>query len=208
MMEALETVKLNLGCGGRPIAGYTNIDQDSLDDMKVRYPHQVFNDDLKIFQYDIFDLPFEDNSVDEVRAESFIEHLCFMDEKKLFLEVKRILKKDGVFRWSVPDFEDAVKIWLAAKDDWKEFYRDDDEAIKSEHWFGNYSYSTENRWGYLTAMIFGSQNGEGQYHQNAYTEGKVNAMMKYLGFEVTELSKFKWKGKRDLMLKIEARKLS
>lgn len=201
-----ESIRLNLGCGGRPLDGYINVDQDSIEEMKKRYPHQVFAPEMKIYQYDIFNLPYEDASVDEIRADSFIEHLCFKDEKKLFLEVKRVLKKDGVFHWSVPDFEDCVKTWLAAEDNWQDFYRDDDEAIKKQHWFGTYTYDTKNRWGYLTAMIFGSQNGEGQHHRNAYTEGKIKAMMKKLGFEIVNLERFKWKGERDLMIQVEARK--
>ena len=201
-----DLVKLNLGCGGRPLPGYINIDQDSLEEMKKRYPNQTFDDDLKIHQYDIFELPYEDSSVDEVRADSFIEHLGFKDEKRFFLEVRRVLKKDGIFTWNVPDFEDTVRTWLEAEDDWQDFFRDDDEAIKKCHWFGTYSYDTKNRWGYLTAMIFGPQNGDGQYHRNAYTEGKIKAMMKKLGYEIVELSRFRWKEDRDVMLQVTAKK--
>lgn len=201
------SIKLNIGCGGRPLKEYINIDQDSLDEMKKRYPNQQFDDDLEIYNYDIFNLPFADNSVDAIKADGFIEHLSFNEEKNFFLEVKRVLSQNGLFEFSTPDFEDAIKKWLLAKDDWKDFYRSDDEAINQQHWFGNYSYSTENRWGYLMAMIFGSQNGEGQYHKNAYTEGKIRSMMHYLGFEIIELSRFAWKNDRDLMLKVVARKI-
>ncbi len=199
-------IKLNIGCGGRPLKEYINIDQDSLDEMKKRYPNQQFDDDLEIYNYDIFNLPFGDNSVDEIKADGFIEHLSFNEEKNFFLEVKRVISQNGLFEFSTPDFEDAVKKWLSAKDEWKEFYRSDDEAINQQHWFGNYSYSTENRWGYLMAMLFGSQNGEGQYHKNAYTEEKIRSMMEYMGFEIVELSRFAWKGDRDIMLKVIARK--
>ena len=57
----------------------------------------------------------------------------------------------------LPDFEMTVKQWLAAKDDWKDFFRDDDEAIKQNHWFGNYNNKPDNRWGYLLASIFGNR---------------------------------------------------
>lgn len=203
-----EMIKLNLGCGGRPLPGYVNIDRDDLEAMKKRYPNQTFDDELKIFQYDIFNLPYEDSSVDEIRADSFIEHLGFKEEKKLFLEVRRVLKKEGIFTWNVPDFEATVKTWLAAEDDWQDFFRDDEEAIKSCHWFGTYTYEPKNRWGYLTAMLFGPQNGEGQYHKNAYTEGKIKAMMAKLGFEIKDLSRFRWKGDRDLMLQVVAKKVN
>jgi hypothetical protein len=107
----------------------------------------------------------------------------------------------------VPDFEDCVKKWLDAEDDWKDFFRDDNEAIEQQHWFGNYSYSTDNRWGYLTASIFGTQNGQGQFHKNAYTVPKIKAICKKLGFSEPSIEKFQWKGDRDLMINVETRKV-
>ena len=198
--------RLNLGCASRPIKGYVNIDLDDKETMKSRYPNIEIPDDLEIFQYDIFNLPFEDSSVDEVLSESMLEHLSFLEEKKFFLEMQRVLSKDGLLVFSVPDFEDTINKWMNAKDDWKDFYRNDDEAIKSQHWFGTYEYSFENKWGYLMASIFGPQNSEGQFHKNAYTEGKIRSMMEHLDFEVVELSRFLWKEDRDLMLKVIAKK--
>lgn len=199
-------VRLNLGCGGRPLADYINVDMDSLDRLRERYPQQKFSDDIVLKNYDIFHLPFEDGGVDEVRADSMIEHLSFLEESKFFYEIKRVLKPGGVFEFSVPDFEATVRAWLEAKDEWKEFFRNDSEAIAQEHWFGNYSYSTENRWGYLTAMIFGPQNGEGQFHKNCYTVPKVKAILGYLEFEIVELSQPRWKGNRDVMIQVRALK--
>ena len=34
-------LRLNVGSGGRPKAGYVNIDQDSLDDLRKRYPQRA-----------------------------------------------------------------------------------------------------------------------------------------------------------------------
>ena len=68
-------IRLNLGCGGRPLKDYINIDMDSLNEMRNRYPNQEFDEDLTIEQYDIFNLPYKDGSVDEVRADGLIEHL-------------------------------------------------------------------------------------------------------------------------------------
>ena len=130
-----------------------------------------------------------------------MEHFSFKEESQFFHEVKRVLKPGGLFQFSVPDFEDAVKKWLDAKDDWKDFFRDDDEAIQQQHWFGNYSYSTDNRWGYLTASLFGTQNGEGQFHKNAYTEGKIKAICKKMGFSKPAIERLRWKGDRDLMIR-------
>ena len=168
-------VRLNLGCGSTPLENYINVDMDSLEDLKERYPNKTFPD-CRIENWDIFNLPLEDNSVDEVRADCLFEHLDFREEKRAFEEVKRVLKPKGIFNLSVPDFEDVVKNWIKAEDNWIDWYRDDDDAISKKHWFGNYEYNFTNRWGYITASLFGSQNGEGQYHKNCYTIGKLKSI--------------------------------
>ncbi|MDA1136871.1 MAG: methyltransferase domain-containing protein [Proteobacteria bacterium] len=185
-------MKINLGCGSTPLEGYTNIDIDTLKDLRERYPNRKFPDNIIIKNWDIFNLPIKDNSVDEIRSDCLFEHLNFKEEKKAFYEVKRVLKKGGVFHLLVPDFDDLVKSWLKAKDDWKDWYRDDDEAIEQQHWFGNYEYSYKNKWGYLTASIFGSQKGDGQYHKNCYTKAKLLAIFKKLDFEVCSQETCVW----------------
>lgn len=203
---ATKKIKLNYGCASRPLKGYVNIDLDTLEEIKARYPNVEIPKEIKIYQYDIFDLPYKDGTVDEIKADSLLEHLSFKEEKRAFYEAKRVLKSGGVFNFSVPDFEHEVTLWLNAKDDWQEFYRDDPEAIAQSHWFGTYTYGTDNRWGYLIASIFGTQNSEGMFHKNAYTEGKIRAMCKYLDFEDPEISRYRWKGDRNMMLQVSAKK--
>ena len=203
-------VKLNLGCASRLLPGYTNIDIDSLEKIKRRYPDikitTDYTDSIQFLQADILNLPYEDNSADEIRADALVEHLSFLEESKFFYEVQRVLKPGGLFRFSVPDFEEAVKKWLVAKDEWKDFFRDDEEAIRQQHWFGQYSYSMDNRWGYLTAAIFGPQNGLGQFHKNAYTVPKIRAICKKLNFNDPKIEHFLWKGDRDLMISVKVTK--
>ena len=199
-------IKLNLGCGSRPLPGYINVDLDSIEGLKARYPLQEFPEGIEIYNFDIFNLPFRDSSVDEVLADSLLEHLSFAEEPKIFLEVKRVLRPGGILHFSVPDFEKIFEIWLAAKDDWKDFYRNDPEAIANNHWFGQYSNSMDNRWGYLMASIFGNQNGPGQFHKNCYTVAKIRAILKRLEFDELEISHFLWKGDRDPMILVRAMK--
>ena len=86
MNKKLE-IRLNLGCGGRPLEDYINIDMDTLEQIRLRYPNQTFSEDLIVEQHDIFNLPYEDHSVEEVRSEGLIEHLPFIDEPRFFFEI-------------------------------------------------------------------------------------------------------------------------
>lgn len=201
-----DLIKLNIGCGGRPLPEYINVDQDSIEDMRNRYPNTHFDDSLIIKNYDIFDLPYPDGTVSEVNADGLLEHLTFKEEPRFLYEVRRVLKKGGVFKFSVPDFEQACEIWLKAKDDWQGFFSDDVEDIKKNHWFGTYTYDYSNRWGYIVATFYGSQNGIGQFHKNCYSEGKIRKMMGFLGYKDISIEKFLWKGDRDPMLGCAATK--
>jgi predicted SAM-dependent methyltransferase len=202
----MEEIKLNLGCASRPLPGYVNIDLDTIEEIRARYSNLDISQDVEVFQYDIFALPYADGTISEVRSDSMLEHLSYMEERKFFCEMLRVLRPGGKLVFSVPDFEDTVRKWLAAEDDWRDFYRNDPEAIAKQHWFGQYSYSTKSRWGYLTASIFGPQNSEGQFHKNCYTQGKITAMLEYLGFRIIELTFFNWKENRDRMILVEAEK--
>ena len=205
-MKTKKEIRLNLGCGGRPLSGYINVDMDTLEQIRQRYPNQEFEDDLVVKQYDLFDLPFENNSVDEIRSEGLIEHLAFIDEPKFFYEIARILRPGGKLYISTVDFEKAAQQWLDATDDWQDFYRSDTESIMNQHWFGTYSYEPTNRWGYLTATLFGSQNGEGQFHRNCYTFKKLEAICKRINLQVISIKSFQWKEDRDFMLGLTATK--
>ena len=166
-------IRINIGCGGRPLKEYINIDMDSKEELEKRYPNLKIKEDIILKQYDIYNLPFADNEVDEILCEALIEHIPFTHEEVFFREIARVLKTDGKLYISTPNFEKTVKQWLEAEDDWKDFFKNDDKSISDQHWFGTNTYEPNNRWGYLTAMIFGSQNGEGQFHHNCYTEKKI-----------------------------------
>ena len=201
--SAVTEIRLNVGCGSNPLPDYVNIDMDTLDQIRRRYPQKHFQDSIVVRQYDVFKLPYADGTVAEVRADSFLEHLPLADEPRFLYEVRRVLRPGGRFIFSVPDFEEVCRLFLAAKEDWKDFWRNDDEAIRQDHWFGNYSPTLANRWGYLVTIFFGAQNSPGMFHCNAYTEGKVRAIADRLGFEVAACERFRWKGDRDPMLRFE-----
>jgi len=85
-------MKINLGSGNRPIIGYENIDIQ-----------ERVNPDLVC---DITTgLPYADNSVDEVRAFDFLEHIERDDVINVITEIWRVLRPGGRFESFTPDAE-------------------------------------------------------------------------------------------------------
>ncbi len=202
-------IKLHIGCGLDLKEGYINIDVESKESIIQRYKESenvVFKNyqekGIEIFNYDIFNLPYDDNTIDEILCNAFLEHISFAEERKYFFEVKRILKPGGILKFGVPDFEWIVKKWLSAKDEWKDFYYTD----RGEHYFGQNNRNLDTRWGYMTTAIFGNQNGIGQYHKNAYTRQKIKALLTKIDFEILEINTSFYRGKYEKTLECVAKK--
>ena len=71
----------------------------------------------------------------------------------------------------MPDFEWVCATFLAAKDDWREFY-----IVGHADHYGGCGRALDQRWGILQTMFFGNQNGAGQFHRSAYTTGKLRSI--------------------------------
>jgi predicted SAM-dependent methyltransferase len=204
----MDLTRVNLGCGPRMLEGYTNIDMDSIEEMEEKYANLNYDEKLHSFiESNVFELrAYIYEELDEIRADSLIEHLPFTSEKEFFINCFEMLKPGGTLRLSTPNFEEVVKIWLEAPDDWKDFIKTGPEATEKEHWFGHYTYDYTSRWGYIMATIFGHQQGDGQFHCNAYTENKLRAILECMNFENIVITKSRWKDTRDPMLEVVATK--
>ena len=98
-----EKLYLHLGCGKRNLPGFTNIDL-------ARFPHIHYKrrvEDLSIFK---------NNSTDLVYACHIFEYFDRDETRKVLKEWKRVLKKGGILRIAVPDFEALVKVYKKYKD--------------------------------------------------------------------------------------------
>jgi len=83
------TILLNLGSGKYPLKGFTNIDI-----------WEMPNVDLVC---DILELPYEDNSVDEINCGHCIEHLTMENARLGLKEWIRVLKNGGTIGIVVPE---------------------------------------------------------------------------------------------------------
>ena len=86
-------IRLCLGSGSAPIAGWTNVD--------ISPPADVLLD-LR------FGLPLPDASVARIYSEHLIEHLDLEAGLVLLRECRRVLAEDGVLRFATPDLAALV----------------------------------------------------------------------------------------------------
>lgn len=168
-------MKLHLGCGKNIKPEYINVDG------YVELPG--------VEKLDILNLPYEDESVDEILTEHMVEHIPFKDEEKFWRECFRLLKKGGKLTVEAPDMEWLCEQFLKAEDSFDEFYK----VGAADHYFGH-GKSIEHRWGMITTHFFGNQNGGGQFHYNGYTKQKFIDIGKIMGFSDCQVAKILNKG--------------
>ncbi len=96
-------MKLHLGCGQRYIDGYIHIDVNNFDHIDYNIPI----DNLSIF---------ENDSADIIYASHVLEYFDREEVLKVLQEWKRVLKKGGILRVAVPDFNGLLEVYKKTKD--------------------------------------------------------------------------------------------
>jgi len=89
-------LKLDIGCGFYKPVGYIGI--DNLEGAATQIENQNNLPDI-FMDLNKDSIPFEDNSIDEIRSSHFLEH---SNLDHIFAESYRVLKSDGVFLFTVP----------------------------------------------------------------------------------------------------------
>ena len=140
-------VRLNLGCGPDNRAGYINVDA------------YVDNADLKM---DIFKLPLDDDSVDEIFSSHMLEHLGKSEVPQALQEWSRILKPSGKLQLNLPDLEWSAQQWLDLPED--------------------------SRWGWPLDTLFGLQTHPGEYHKTGFTADRIEKILHHIGFRSVQTS--------------------
>lgn len=77
-----EIIKIDIGCGKNKVSGFTGVDINP-------------NSDADIIA-SALDLPFEDETVDEVCSQHLVEHFTPEEAQQFFDEIYRVLKRGGV----------------------------------------------------------------------------------------------------------------
>lgn len=101
-------VKLHVGCGTLYKDGWINIDNNSDNNIaKLDINHDLSTG-----------LPFDENSIDYMYNEHFIEHLSREDGLKFMQECHRVLKIGGILRIACPDLDQVIRGYV--NNDWRD----------------------------------------------------------------------------------------
>jgi predicted SAM-dependent methyltransferase len=155
------SVKLNLGCGSDIRPGYINVDK--------------FPASPEVKQADLPQLPFAENSVDEVVLSHVLEHFGYAEGETLCREIHRVLKPTGYVFIEVPDIQWCMAQFLGAPE---------------IHGYTNpsFDYTTEHRWGLYAQAIWGDQHNDGLYHKWGYTAQRLLYLLHHIGYQGIEIT--------------------
>ena len=138
-------MKLNIGCGNDKRAGYINIDVRSEVNPDLCYDVEKY---LLSF--------FPNDSIDEILAIDFIEHLSFNKVELFLKDCFRVLKKGGVLKIQIPNLQLHFRNSLDGKYSWKE----------------------------LSYWIYGGQDNPFNYHKSGFLEHQFIKLLESVGFKV------------------------
>lgn len=96
--------RLNLGCGYQVAETWSNVD---ILDYGQEYKADVREG-----------LPFSDDSFDYGVAHHSLQMLTYQEITGVLVEIRRVLKPEGVLRVSEPDFVKAVAAWQNGDKEW------------------------------------------------------------------------------------------
>jgi SAM-dependent methyltransferase len=97
-------VYVNLGCGVNTSKEFINVDTRG-------FPHTHYIHEVEKLSM------FADDSVDLLYASHLLEHISRSKITDTLQEWKRVLKKGGVLRFGVPDFDGLIAIYKATDND-------------------------------------------------------------------------------------------
>lgn len=158
-------IKLNLGCGIGLVSGFINVDKFiSLADLKSRkgyFKNAVIPNGAEFLQADICKLPFEDNSIDYIESIDCLEHLPFREVPTALREMARVIKPGHKICFETTNFDDLAKRWTT-------------EVADS----GKQATTRE-----LEQIIYGNQQGLGQFHQAAFNPNILSYYLDLVGLK-------------------------
>lgn len=170
----LPELKLHLACGHDYNEGYINIDLYAPEDAKC---------DVR---FDIQKLPYDDETVDEIKAFHIIEHFHFFEIQEVLKEWYRVLKPGGKLYLETPDFLETCRSFVEGS-----------PKMPLEEWRV-----------LLYGHFFAHPWIPGQTHKFLFTESQLKTNLGWAGFKkinrVRPASKYVMNETHHLFLTVEA----
>lgn len=156
------TVKLNLGCGGKPEPGYTNCDL---------FPGPGIDE---VFSLD--EIPYADSTVDEITSEHALEHLPRPRSHAAITEWARVLKPGGVLKLKIPDIELCCEHYLK-------------DIVNRDSWYLHTIYGVQDHRGDANAP-FKDKVNFGQIHYTGYNKKTISELLNKNGFIINDIHNY------------------
>jgi predicted SAM-dependent methyltransferase len=106
----LSQIKLNLGCGGRPMKGWINLDNYDYEKNDSSRSGSIY--DIKM---DIRELDVDDTTVDEILLSHVIEHFVRWETIKMLKHYFNKLKHGGKIIVEMPDLDRCIAWYIRQK---------------------------------------------------------------------------------------------
>jgi len=154
-------IKLNIGAGRNLLPtedGWINIDAIQWDD-RIQL----------VIDLEKNDLPYDDDSVDEIYMADFLEHLCRDRQLPFLQDVFRVMKKGAKFFMQLPDMGTAAERYCGTLENPSELQYDIDGAKLAE-------------------ITYGGQDYEYNYHKWGYDQDSLRRTLQELGFSIWRLN--------------------
>ena len=136
-------MKLHLGSGSRYLKGYLHVDIADYEHIDIKSSVDKLS-------------TIDDDTVDEIYASHVLEYYDRHEVESVLNEWKRVLKKDGVLRIAVPNFETLIEV-----------YQETDEIEK------------------ILGPLYGKWNltdGSFIYHKTVYDKKSLTELLERIGF--------------------------
>jgi SAM-dependent methyltransferase len=143
-------------------------------------------------------IPFESNAIDVVYHSHLLEHLDKDFAKLFLLEIKRVLKPNGIIRIVVPDLEKICKDYISHISISE---NNDDEAQNHDNYITPIIEQSVRRESYGTSQqkplrrffentFLGDARRRGETHQWMYDKINLSALLISLGYKNTQLQSY------------------
>ncbi len=159
--------KLHLGCGGKRIDGYVNV--DLFDGSKVD----------EVFEFDV--IPYKDNTISAIYSEHALEHVPFARAERALKEWHRVLKPGGKVTLYIPDFEECCKAYLNAPLESQRF-------METRAWYKLTIYGVQESQG--------GEPDEAQIHMCGFSKAEIRIVMERNGFIVDSVENYGGPGQK------------